>query len=128
MRDNQNEKSLIKCEKGIFSKMKNFFKRLFGKEEVVVIDSDNKLQEEVKNVGIIGNLKYNNESSELLELQIKFESGKIEEEDLSEEQVENLKELYKNQIGDLNQAIDNYKNRILKLKERLNNVKNNSRK
>ena len=122
MRDNQNEKSLIKCEKGIFSKIKNFFKRLFGKEEVVVIDSDNKLQEEVKNVGIMENLKYNDESSELLELQIKFESGKIKEEDLSEEQVENLKELYKNQIADLNQAIDNYKNRILKLKERLNNV------
>ena len=125
MKDSNTENNLIKYEEGFFHRIKNFFKRLFKKEEVIVVNSDNELQEKVLNVESKTNvfkdeLKYKDESKALLDLQNQFELGKIKEEDLTEEQVQGLRSLYNQQIENLKNSIENYRKEILTLKKKLN--------
>lgn len=50
----------------------------------------------------------------LLELQKRYESGKIKEKDLSKEEVEDLKKLYKKQIEEKKKSLEEYKIKIAK--------------
>ena len=50
----------------------------------------------------------------LLELQKRYESGKIKEKDLSKEEVEALKKLYKKQIEEKKKSLEEYKIKIAK--------------
>lgn len=50
----------------------------------------------------------------LLELQKRYESGKIKEKDLSKEEVEALKNLYKKQIEEKKKSLEEYKIKIAK--------------
>lgn len=50
----------------------------------------------------------------LLELQKRYESGKIKEKDLSKEEVEDLKKLYKKQIEEKKKSLGEYKIKIAK--------------
>lgn len=54
------------------------------------------------------------EEENLLELQKRYESGKIKEEDLSKEEVEALKKLYKKQIEEKKKNLEDYKIKIAK--------------
>ena len=49
------------------------------------------------------------EEENLLELQKRYESGKIKEKDLSKEEVEDLKKLYKKQIEEKKNSLEEYK-------------------
>ena len=51
---------------------------------------------------------------DLLELQKRYESGKIKEEDLSKEEEKNLKKLYKKQIEEKKKNLEDYKIKIAK--------------
>ena len=50
----------------------------------------------------------------LLELQKRYESGKIKEKDLSKEEVEDLKKSYKKQIEEKKKSLEEYKIKIAK--------------
>ena len=50
----------------------------------------------------------------LLELEKRYESGKIKEKDLSKEEVEDLKKLYKKQIEEKKKSLEEYKIKIEK--------------
>ena len=52
---------------------------------------------------------------ELLELQKKFKEGKFNEDEITEEQIKDLKDLYKKQIRDLEEAIEEDRKQILKI-------------
>ena len=54
------------------------------------------------------------EEENLLKLQKRYESGKIKEEDLSKEEVEALKKLYKKQIEEKKNSLEDYKIKIAK--------------
>lgn len=54
------------------------------------------------------------EEEDLLELQKRYESGKIKEEDLSKEEIEALKKLYKKQIKEKKKNLEDYKIKIEK--------------
>lgn len=54
------------------------------------------------------------EEENLLELQKRYENGEIKEEDLSKEEVEALKKLYKKQIEEKKNSLEEYKIKIAK--------------
>ena len=107
MDGNTQEKNLIeKKEKiNLFGKIKNFFKNLFGKkqveenEEIVVEqqESSNEFKDSIKMT--------EEQENELLELQKKYRRGEIAENDLTEEQIDALCDLYDKQIEEIKQSI-----------------------
>lgn len=60
------------------------------------------------------------EEEDLLELQKRYESGKIKEEDLSKEEEKNLKKLYKKQIEEKKKNLEDYKIKIAKYLKKQN--------
>lgn len=60
-----------------------------------------------------------NEKMRLLSLQQKFSNGEITEEDINEDDIEKLHQLYDEQISELEKSTENYKRRILEIKEKL---------
>jgi len=75
----------------------------------------------------INNIR-NESEKELLDLQNRYESGKLKEEDMSEEQKNKLIQIYQKQIGDLERDIEKnkkvmseYKEKILKVRKKMNN-------
>ena len=111
MEENTQEKNLIeKKEKvNVFSKIKNFFKNLFNKNKIEVIEesvekeASNEFKESIKMT--------EDEETKLLDLQKRYRRGEIAENDLTEEQIDALCDLYDKQIEDLKKSI--------KLKEEL---------
>lgn len=125
MKENTDEKSLVKInENSIFYKIKQFFKKLFYKKETinnitvetnkVILPNDNKknkFMEEIKNI--------EDEETLLLKLQKKFRSGEIKEEELTEEQVKSLCELYDKQIANLRKSNEIRKQKLLEYRKKL---------
>ncbi len=125
MKENTDEKSLVKInENSIFYKIKQFFKKLFYKKETinnitvetnkVILQNDNKknkFMEEIKNI--------EDEETLLLKLQKKFRSGEIKEEELTEEQVKSLCELYDKQITNLRKSNEIRKQKLLEYRKKL---------
>jgi hypothetical protein len=104
-------------ENNFFSKIKNFFDRLFEKREKFVLSEGTANIQETKN-NFIETLRKSTliKDAYILNLQQDFEDGNIKEQDISEEDKIKLKELYKEQISNLRKSISSYKTRILKLK------------
>lgn len=125
MKENTDEKSLVKInENSIFYKIKQFYKKLFYKKETinnitvetnkVILQNDNKknkFMEEIKNI--------EDEETLLLKLQKKFRSGEIKEEELTEEQVKSLCELYDKQIANLRKSNEIRKQKLLEYRKKL---------
>lgn len=113
------EKSLVKVEKyNIFQKICRFIKKVFTKEkkavlefdETEIIEQDELTDEQRRNI-------------ELLDIQKKYENGMLEEQNMSDEEKQELKKLYKKQIKTLemniamfNKSIEFYKNKILEMR------------
>lgn len=109
MEENTQEKNLIeKKESSFFGKIKSFFRNLFGKK-----NNENNTVAETEN----NNVKVNNDFREhikiiedddtkLLELQRKYRNGEIGEDDLTDEQIDDLCDLYDKQIAELEKAIE----------------------
>lgn len=120
MKDNLNSQSLIKVnENSIFYKIKAFFKKLFRRKEEYAIQREE--QVEIDNNDTNQNLKgsfresirnIENEETKLLELQKNFDNGEIDEEDLSQEQIDKLESLYNKQIAELEKSNESRKAKI----------------
>ena len=119
---------VIKKE-SFFEKIKNTIKRLFGIYEEITqpievpqfqaVDNKNKFKEEIKFEEDLGKKK-------LLEIQKKLEEGGMTIElateltkDLTDEEKNNLLELYQTQITELEESLQNYKKRILAIRKRV---------
>jgi len=118
----ENNKLIKVQKKSIFSKISSYIKSIFSKSNIYdsndeyVISEDNK-----ENI-----LESFEKDKDLLNIQEKFESGKLNENDLTNEEKQELVKLYKQQINDLKKNIDYYKtnletckNKIIKLKSEL---------
>lgn len=119
MEENTQEKNLIeKKEKGLFNKIKNFFKNLFVKkdrnEETVVVEKNEEEKENFKEY-----IKMTeDEETQLLELQRKYRRGEIAESDLTDEQIDALSNLYDKQIEELKKSIEAKEQKIAEYKKR----------
>ena len=99
--------SLIPVNESIFTKIKNFFKNLFGQQTIENYEIENtenivENQQEVKNSIFAENIKVEEtENQKLLRLQRLIREKRISEVDLSVEEKSKLRKLYNSQIDDL---------------------------
>lgn len=131
MKENTQEKNLIeKKEENIFDKIKKFFKKLFNKkrnEEKQEIINEVLNEKEDKN-----NFKEyikmtENEETKLLELQRKYHNKEIDENDLTDEQIDALCDLYDKQIAELEKTIEIKEKKLEEYKKRnQNKIKKNN--
>lgn len=108
MNDNTQEKNLVeKKENNIFEKIKSFFRNIFGKKEEVnsmagedlemEMEKSNDFRESIKNFEV--------DESNIFELQRRYHNDEISEDDLTQEQINQLCQLYDSQIADLKKTI-----------------------
>ncbi len=124
MKENTDEKSLVKVnENSIFYKIKQFFKNLFHKNETAnsfsieeasnsVIQNENKKDKFIEEIR-----KIEDEETVLLKLQNKYRKGEIKEEDMTEEQINSLYNLYDKQIAKLKKSNELRKQKLLEYRK-----------
>ena len=126
MNKNTYEKSLVKVDNSILGRIKLFFKNLFksniqesmiNKNIIVEQEKSNTIEEN----NFVNNIKLqeNKQNLRLKKMSKDLESGKIIEEDLCEQELQELREFYLQQIEEKKQSIENYKNRIIRIKAQL---------
>lgn len=126
MKEDTQEKSLVKVnENSIFYKIKNFFRNLFHRKEIVNNVTDFETIEETikkteqKNAFMESIKNIENEETKLLKLQKQYRSGEIKKENLTEEQIKSLNKLYNKQITNLRKSNEIRKQKLLEYRKRL---------
>ena len=127
MKENTQEKSLVQVnENGIFYKIKKFFKKFFNKDVTsvekytIIEETKNLLENENKKSAFMEEIrKIENEETKLLKLQKQYRSGEIKEEDMTEEQIKSLCDLYDKQIENLRKSNEIRKQRLLEYRRKL---------
>ncbi len=108
MNDNTQEKKLIeRKENNVFEKIKDFFRNLFGKKEEVnnIVDEDLEMEME-KSIDFRESLKnFEVDNNNIYELKRRYHNDEISEDDLTQEQINQLCQLYDSQIADLKKTI-----------------------
>ncbi len=112
-KNSTNELTIVRLS--IIDKIKNFFKKLFSKKAKV---ENIEVQENKKENTFISNIKIQEDDEEkrLLKLQALIADDVVTEEELPEEDVKALHQLYDRQILQLKKEIDDYREKILKLR------------
>ena len=127
MEKNTQEKSLVQVnENSIFYKIKRFFKNLFNKNAdttdnyVAIKNNNNSVESENKKNSFMESIRnIEDEETKLLKLQKQYRSGEIKEEELTEEQINSLCNLYDKQIANLKKSNDMRKQRLLEYRKKL---------
>ena len=113
---------LIIYKKSIFRKICDFFKKIFSKKEVlknkVIIVNNDKDDNFIQNIQI----KENKEELRLLQLKQQYENGEIDEEDISDKDIDKLCKLYKKETDELNDDTERRKNHIVQMLKELKNT------
>ncbi len=120
MENNTQEKDLIeRNESTIFGKIKNFFRNLFKKKEISKISEEKEvdIHEEKKQEFKEYVKKTEDEDTQLLDLQRRYRKGEIGDNDLTEEQIEALCDLYDRQIISLKKSIEAKQQQITEYKK-----------
>ena len=118
----QNNK-LILYKENIFAKISNFFKNLFwcnkkdGTETINEVTSYNNQCKEnfIENIVI----KENEEEKRLKALQLQYDNGEIDEQDISEDDMDKLIEMYEKETEELNADTERRKNHIAQMLKEL---------
>ena len=112
---------MIKKE-GLFTKIKSWFKRLIGKEEIIIEPvkeyTKNEI-EEIKKDSFREGLKVKSKDV-ILFLQKKLEEKKIQISDLTDEQLEEMVELYNNQTNEIKNKTQQIINKTEQIKRKYN--------
>lgn len=122
MENNTQEKNLVeRNEDNIFEKIKSFFKNLFGKKEIEInniVDDDIEMEME-KSESFRSNMRniYIDENN-IFELQRRYQKGEIADNDLTQEQINALCQLYDSQIADLKRSISAKEKQLAKYKKK----------
>lgn len=119
MRNNK----LILYKEDFFTRISNFFKKIFFKkqkslaENIEEKDTYNNKSKEVflKNIQI----EQNEEEKRLKKLQLQYDNGEIDEDDISDDDADKLIELYKKETFELNADTERRKNHIAKMLKEL---------
>lgn len=114
---------MVEYKGNFFNKIKNFFFRLFKKSRnsLETQPRDFKNQSNLEEHAFKDNIIIKQDEGELrlLQLQREYKSGKILEEDMSQEDKEKLINLYKKQNLELKETIKNEKEEIRKMLDEL---------
>lgn len=109
---------LIIYKKSIFNKISKFFKNFFNigrkKEEHHIPDNTNNNFHKDKFIDNIS-VKENEEEKKLKELQLKYENGEIDEDEMLDEEIDKLIKMYKNETEKLNMDTEKRKKHISKM-------------
>lgn len=108
-------------KESIFTRVVGFIKRIFGKEvEQEILDQvETAEKKEVKSNFFNEISIYKEENEELLNLQSKYENNEIDLRVLSNEEIHELNLLYKRQISDLKEKLDDKKTQLAMMKNRI---------
>ena len=121
MKENTQEKNLIeKSENSILGKIKKFFRNIFNKKESRIKDAPIRDEKDSTKQGneFKENIKIvEDEETKILDLQKRYRRGEIGANDLTEEQIEALSELYDKQIEVLKEAIAEKEKQIAESKK-----------
>ena len=111
-----NNLPMVNNKVNIFERIKCFIKKIFNRHNI-----EENYSEEEKEVMVNKNFKeeIKIQDNELLKLQEKFEKGLITEEELTEEEITQLEELYNSQIKMLSDKFEMYKKKIITIKKEL---------
>lgn len=126
MKTNDNN-SLTIIKESFFDKIKKLFMRnkfeiQSNNFEMEEIKTSNNSNQSTKQNNFFDDIKLKNDkNSSLEELQYLIRNKQITEEDLTSEQIEDLRQLYNSQISQLKDSIQMYKHKIMRLKNK--NVK-----
>ena len=113
---------LIIYKKSLFEKIRDLFKKISSKKEVLQ-NEDSIINKDYKNNSFIHNIqiKQNKEELRLLQLRKQYENGEIDEEDMSNEDIDKLCKMYKKETDELNADTERRKKHIAQM---LNELKN----
>ena len=113
---------LIIYKKSIFRKISDFFKKIFSKKEV--LQNEDIIVNNEKNDSFIQNIqiKENKEELRLLQLKQQYEQGEIDEEGISDEDIDKLCKLYEKETDELNADTERRKNHIVQMLKELKNA------
>lgn len=110
----------------MLEKIKEFFRNLFKTNSQQYIEAPKEVIEPISNKQEHKSFDFkkqmlveNEQEERILKLQRDFKAGLIEEEDLSEEELDSLIKLYESQIEKTKQSIQRYKSRIVSIKSKL---------
>jgi len=98
----------------MLEKIINFFKKIFGKEDVLKIEAPKENINKQVNINVFqDNLKDTaNDRMRLLNIQKEIKAGNISEKDLDSKDINLLKKLYCEQILEIANSIEYYTKRI----------------
>jgi len=127
MKENTQDKSLVQVnENSIFYKIKKFFRNLFYRPKIDINESINDIetatinnQESNKNAFMKEIRNIEDEETLILKLQKQYRSGEIKEEELTEEQVKSLCDLYDKQIENLRKSNEIRKQKLLEYRRKM---------
>lgn len=121
MEKDTQEKMPVKAnEESVFYRIKGFFKNLFSKIKGNKDETKSVVEEEITKKSFAEYIRnITDGETELLDLQAKYRNGEIKEEDLTEEQVDALCELYDKQIEALRRSNEMKLQKILEYRKKL---------
>lgn len=130
------DKSLQVRKEGVFTKFLNFFRNLFktkkapqGYTEKNIILQKERVQNiitPVEKKEFKDGIKINAKNEETIKLQKQFEADANSADNMSEEQINSLILLYKEQVSALTEKINNKRIELEKTMNRLNNYSTNA--
>ena len=114
---------LISYKENIFTKVLSYFKKLFFKKKKVTVEAIDKIplynnrykDSFIENIVI----KENEEEKRLKALQLQYDNGEIDEEDISDEDMDKLISLYEKETEELNADTAKRKNHIAQMLKEL---------
>jgi hypothetical protein len=101
-----NNNKLIEYKDNIFIRIFKFFRTLFSRKKVYATDSTEESVTYNKNKSnFFENIQFqeNEDEIQLKKLQLLYDNGEIDEDDLSEEEIDKLIKLYEKETEELNQ-------------------------
>ena len=112
MRENFDNKSLVKVNDNIFLKIRNWFVNLFGfktksvQNTINVTNSNIDVNETSTKHDFLNSLKTSeNDETNIFNLQRKYENGQLKVSDMSEDEYSKIENLYNRQIENLTNQI-----------------------
>lgn len=105
-------------KENIFTKMRNWIKRVFGRNNTIIQDTIQEIDDNVemmKRSDFVNQIKIESKDK-ILALQRKLKEKQIEISALTDEELDEMIELYKTQINTKKDELKQYKNKILKKK------------
>ncbi len=114
---------IIPYKDNIFTKISNFFKKLFFRKKDIVQEDNNEtpiFEQQDKEI-FLNNiiLKQNDEEIRIKNLKEKFDNGEIDEDDLSESDIDKIISLYEKETDELNADTERRKYNIAQMLKKL---------